>query len=156
MRFQNPSPSNRRTALWRCPKCLKPNEGDAPGDGAGPWKCSGCGEIQPAHPEAFAPEGHLNLCPICGCPDIYRQRDFNRNVGLVIIGLGAVLAPFTHYLSLPLFAGIDFLIYYFVPDVVVCYHCQGSLRGYPGMDEVPLFDMNISDKYIPIERERGW
>jgi hypothetical protein len=146
----------RRSAVWRCPKCLKPNDTQPSGDGLDGWKCSGCGDTQPAYPEAFNADGRLVKCPVCGCPDLYRQRDFNRKLGIGLIVIGAVLAPFTYYLSLPLFAGIDFLIYYFVPDVVVCYHCQASLRGYPGMEAIPPFDLNISDKYIPIERERGW
>lgn len=151
-----PATSLRRSVQWRCLKCLKPNEERVEGSGAGPWKCSSCGEIQPERPEAVGPEGNLKRCPCCGCPDLYRQRDFNRKIGIGIIVVGALLAPFTHYLSLPLFAAVDFLIFYFVPDVVICYHCQAAFRGYPGIRDVPAFDLNVSDKYIPIERERGW
>lgn len=151
-----PAPASRRSVQWRCLKCLKPNETSGPGEGLGPWKCSSCGDEGRAHPQAISAEGGLVKCPLCGCPDLYRQRDFNRRLGIGIIVVGAVLAPFTHYLSLPLFAAIDFLIYYFVPDVVLCYHCQAALRGYPGAKEIPLFDLNISDKYIVVERERGW
>lgn len=146
----------QRSIQWRCPACLKPNEAQPADEGVGPWKCGSCGEEQAAHPEAMSGEGKLVKCPVCGCPDLYRQRDFNRKLGIGLIVVGAVLAPFTYYISLPVFAGIDFLIYYFVPDVVVCYHCQAAIRGYAGTEDVPLFDLNVSDKYIPIERERGW
>jgi hypothetical protein len=146
----------RRSVQWRCPACLKPNDTEATGVGSGPWKCTSCGEVQPAQPETVTVEGHLMGCPRCGCPDLYRQRDFNRRLGVGLIVVGAVLAPFTHYISLPVFAGIDFLIYYLVPDVVICYHCQAAIRGYPGTKEIAAFDLNISDKYIVVERERGW
>lgn len=153
------SPSNapsRSSVAWRCPGCLHPNESRSEISNVGPWNCSSCDQVQPAHPEALSPAGTLVRCPRCGCPDLYRQRDFNRRLGIGLIVCGAVLAPFTHYLSLPVFAGIDFLIYYLVPDVVICYHCQAALRGYPGTAEVSAFDLNVSDKYIAIERERGW
>lgn len=152
-----PTPRGPRPSIhWRCPACLKPNENHDAAAGTGPWKCSSCNVEQAAHPEALDAAGNLVRCPRCGCPDLYRQRDFNRRLGIGLIVVGAVLAPFTHYLSLPVFAAIDFLIYYFVPDVVICYHCQAALRGYPGQAGVPAFDLNISDKYIAIERERGW
>ena len=73
-----------------------------------------------------------------------------------IILVGAALAPFTYFISLVVCALIDFGIYHLVGDCVVCYHCHAILRGYAGADEVESFDLNTSDKYIDIERERGW
>ena len=95
-------------------------------------------------------------CPICGCPDLHRQRDFNRKMGVAIIVIGAVLAPFTQFISLVVCVLIDLAIYRFIPEVVVCYHCQAILGGYPGTERVDPFDLNVSDKYIEIERQRGW
>ena len=102
------------------------------------------------------PEGQIIACPVCGCPDVYRQRDFNRKLGVGIVIAGAVLAPFTKFISLIVCALIDFAIYLRIRDVVVCYHCRAIFGRYPGMDKVNPFDLNVSDKYIEIERKRGW
>lgn len=141
---------------WRCPECLHANTEKPTAPGAGPWVCSQCGETQPAHLDAINDDGRIVACPVCSCADIYRQRDFNRKLGIGIIAVGAVLAPFTKFLSLIVCGAIDFLIFRFVPEVVICYHCHATFRHYPGAGEAPLFDLNISDKYIPVERERGW
>lgn len=141
---------------WRCTKCLTVNSLDDAGTGIGPWKCSNCGEATLAHPEAIDAEGGLVACPVCGSSDLYRKRDFNPRLGVGIIIVGVLLAWPTKFISLALCAAIDFAIYRFLPEVVICYHCQSSLRRYGAMDRVPEFDLNISDKYIEIERERGW
>lgn len=70
--------------------------------------------------------------------------------------IGMALAPFTYYLSIIAFLLIDVVIYYRVSDIVVCYYCHAVLRRYPGTDKTPIFDLNTSDKYIDVERKRGW
>lgn len=140
---------------WRCLKCLHVNNESPAPPGTGHWTCAKCREVEPAHPEALC-DGKLARCPACGCPDIYRQRDFNRRLGIGIVLLGCALAPFTNYLSIIACVLVDVAIYYFVGEAVVCYHCHAVMRGYPGEGEVPLFDLNTSDKYIETERERGW
>lgn len=70
--------------------------------------------------------------------------------------LGAALAPFTYYLSIIGCVLIDLAIYRFVPDIVVCYHCRAILRHFAGSAKIKPFDLNMSDKYIEIERRRGW
>lgn len=151
-------------AQWRCFKCLHPNRTAAEGPATGPWVCENCGEELPAHPETIDASGEIAACPVCSCPDLYRQRDFNRKIGIAIIVVGAVvsigagvlISPWLTYILLTAFALIDFVIYRRVPECVVCYHCQAILRGYPGTSEIEPFDLNISDKYLEIERQRGW
>lgn len=145
---------------WRCTACLAVNESSRPDETAA-WVCSGCGRGTPAHPEALDAEGRIAACPVCGCRDIYRQRDFNRKLGLAIIIAGAVGAalipnPFLKLASLVACALVDLAIYMMIPDVVGCYHCQAVCRGYQGTAEVGPYDLNISDKYLDIERRRGW
>lgn len=156
MALAKQNPTQRRLEVqWRCLKCLTPNGGHPEAPGVGPWTCKSCSEATGAHPESLR-EDKIVGCPLCGCPDIYRQRDFNRVLGVAIIVVGAVLAPFTYYISLAVFAAVDFLVFYLVRDVVCCHHCQAQMRGYPGTKEAPDFDLNVSDKYLEIERERGW
>lgn len=98
----------------------------------------------------------MRACPVCGCPDLYRQRDFNRKLGVAIVVVGAALAPFTHFISLAACALIDFALYLLVAEIAVCYHCRSIFGGYPEIGKIQPFDLNTSDKYIEIERRRGW
>jgi DNA-directed RNA polymerase subunit RPC12/RpoP len=150
--------SSRRSIeiQWRCLKCGRANEDRPAPPGVGPWKCVGCGATAPAQPNALDAEGRLRACPACGCPDLYRHRDFNRKLGLAIVVAGAIAAWFVGFWVLLAFIAVDFAIYHAVGDVAVCYHCHAILRGYPGIDAVEPFDLNVSDKYIEVERERGW
>lgn len=151
----------KATAQWRCLACLKAQETESSPATLGPWKCEHCGEERPARPEAVNGEGVLVACPVCSCPDIYRQRDFNRALGIGIIVAGILIGLASRsflvlFLMLNLVAAIDFAIYRLVREIVICYHCQAIFGNYPGTKEVPAFDLDTSDKYIEIERERGW
>jgi ribosomal protein S27AE len=165
MNAEPPITTNTITeAQWRCFKCLHPNRLASHTTMTGPWACGKCGQTEPARPETLGADGNIKACPVCGCPDLYRQRDFNRKIGIGIIVVGAVISigagvlisPWLTYILLTAFALVDFLIYRRVPECVVCYHCQAIFRGYPGTAEVETFDLNISDKYLEIERQRGW
>ncbi len=141
---------------WRCPQCLAPHREAVHPPGVGPWKCTKCEAVQPAQSRALSPEGEIVSCPVCDCRDLYRHRDFNRRLGLAIIVVGALLAPWTKFISLVVCALIDFAIYRFVGEVVICYACKSVLRRSPGAQKIPAFDLNVSEKYIDIERRRGW
>jgi hypothetical protein len=73
-------------------------------------------------------EDAVDVCPLCGCHHLYRQRDFNRAFGCVLVLLGAVLVPWTFGLSLPLFGLIDLWLYRRLKDAVVCYRCDTVFR----------------------------
>ena len=50
----------------------------------------------------------IERCPACEGAQLYVQRDFNQRAGLVIVVIGAVLAPFTpYYASLFVAAAVD-------------------------------------------------
>lgn len=148
--------TNRLSVQWRCLKCLALNETQPAAPGVGPWTCAKCGETEAAHTEALRGDGTIKSCPCCGCPDLYRQRDFNRKLGAGIVLAGMALAPFTMYTSIIACLLIDVAIYRFTPEVVCCYYCHAILRGYPGTEKVEPFELITSEKYIGAERERGW
>lgn len=70
----------------------------------------------------------VEACPLCGCSHLYRQRDFNRALGCLLVLVGALLVPWTFGLSLPLFGLIDLWLYRRLKDAVVCYRCDTSFR----------------------------
>lgn len=95
-------------------------------------------------------KGALKRCGICGCQDLYRQKDFNTKLGLwvvaIIIGLALV---FNDHLIPILIAGalLDLVLYFALGDIVICYQCRAIYRGMPISDIVEGFDLKVHDRY---------
>lgn len=70
----------------------------------------------------------VDRCPVCGCRHLYRQRDFNRGLGCLLVAVGAVLVPWTYGLSLVVLSLVDLALYYRLSEVVVCYRCDTVYR----------------------------
>jgi hypothetical protein len=70
----------------------------------------------------------VERCLLCDCRHLYRQRDFNRALGCVLVAIGAALVPWTYGLSLVLLSGIDLLLYFRLRESVVCYRCDTVYR----------------------------
>jgi hypothetical protein len=73
-------------------------------------------------------EPAVEVCPLCGCRHLYRQRDFNRALGCLLVVAGAALVPWTFGLSLPVFGLVDLWLYRRLRDAVVCYRCDTVFR----------------------------
>ena len=92
-------------------------------------------------------ESVFESCPVCGCNQFYTQKDFNQAAGCLVMLAGICLVPFTYGLSLPFFAGIDWLLYKRVPTMVVCYRCGSEFRGFPIPKHFKQFMHHIGVKY---------
>ena len=93
-----------------------------------------------------APTGGLRACLACGHPELYTKKDFPPALGIGLVVVAAVLAPFTMYVSLAVAAVIDALLYWLARDVVVCYVCGAEHRGYPDDPKHPRFDREIDER----------
>jgi hypothetical protein len=70
---------------------------------------------------------------MCGCRELYRQRDFNHRLAIVFLILGAILAYPTKGLSLVAAAILDLVLYLTAAELLVCYLCRAHVRGHlPG------------------------
>ena len=90
--------------------------------------------------------GGVTGCLACGHPELYTQQDFPRAAGFAIVGVAALLAPFTHYLSLVAAAACDAGLYVFAPKMVVCYVCGAQHRGFVPDPKHPRFDREIDER----------
>lgn len=121
---------------WRCDACEHPNQHDFnEGAGAVPeLTCAHCGHRQRITPAAFDEAGRLHdplrVCLACGSDKLFTQKDFNRKLGVAIVIAGAAASPWTYGLSLVACMGIDYALYYFVPEIAVCYACDAIHRGF--------------------------
>ena len=97
-------------------------------------------------PGAVTSSGGLGACVACGHPELYTQKDFSRVLGMAIVVVAAVLAPFTYYISLGVAALIDFALYRFAGEVVTCYVCDAEHRGFGADPRHPAFDIEIAER----------
>ena len=97
----------------------------------------------------------MRSCVACGHDTLYIQKDFNRNLGIAIVGVGSLAAVFFFSRGEPLYgmlaliasAGLDFLIYSLVGEVTVCYACHAVYRGLARNPEHGPFDLKDLEKY---------
>ena len=94
-----------------------------------PLPCPNCGTARAVAGDGWsAEERRVDVCPLCDCKHLYRQRDVNRSLGCVLVAIGVVLAFWTYGLSLVVMSAIDFLVFRKLEDAVVCYRCDTVFR----------------------------
>ena len=74
------------------------------------------------------PQASIEICPVCGCKHLYRQRDVNRALGCLLVAIGAALVPWTYGISLIVLSAVDFFFYRRLSLSVVCYRCDTVFR----------------------------
>ena len=108
--------------------------------------CKNCGGTKALTPGRVEADGGLYGCQACGHPELYTSKDFPKALGLGIVVVAAVLAPFTSYISLFVAAGIDAGLWFLLPETVYCYVCETEHRGFASSPRHPRFDLQISDR----------
>ena len=93
----------------------------------GECACPKCGTARAVAADGWN-EREVRTCPICGCTHLYRQRDFNRGLGCLLVAIGAVLVPWTFGLSLIVLSLVDWWLYRRLREAVVCYRCDTVYR----------------------------
>ena len=93
-------------------------------------------------------EGFLDECPACGRKDFYRQKDFNRKLGVGLFVIAAVLSIWTYGLSLVALWLLDLFLFRRLGSVVVCYNCNGIFRKILDENKISEFDHEIHDRIV--------
>ena len=119
---------------------------------AGKGACSRCGKAYTAGHLPSAGEA-LSACALCARRDLYRQRDFNRRLG-VAIATAACLGAFVVFLMDRWFLGLgilvgaallDLALYLALDEVVVCYACGAIHRGYRADPALQRYNLMLAD-----------
>jgi hypothetical protein len=116
--------------------------------------CGACTHAKTLEPGAVGSDGALLHCPWCGCPELYRQRDFHQTVGCAIMVVAAVASVIVHYWTgdgwwlAVLGAGValDAVIYWIVPDRGGCYVCHAEFRAVPNLEAIPGYDLHVATR----------
>ena len=96
----------------------------APVKGADSVKCHICETTNPVKFDHEIHEGNVCQCPSCGRQDFYKQKDFNRKIGVVLFVIASILAIWTYGISLIVLYIFVFLLYKKFGDVVACFKCK--------------------------------
>jgi hypothetical protein len=116
--------------------------------------CTGCGAARDLRSE-LNESGAPTACVLCGCQDLWRQKDFPPQLGLTIVGLGALASsiawsfymPGTAIAILMAFALFDLVLYAVMKDVLVCYRCGARHRHTHPSENYPRFQLDVAERY---------
>lgn len=109
---------------------------------------------------AIDEQGRLRRCPVCGCREIFKRKDFPQRLGLllvvgtiiaavVLIALWQVLWAMGVLLAAVV---VDRIICVFTGECLVCYRCRSEFRGVTVDRSHEAWDLAIGEKYRPIRR----
>lgn len=118
------------------------------------YGCSKCSWKRPV-PTEPSERQHPAGCHICGCRDLWRQKDFPQSLGVACAALGAILSTiaWSYYLwywsigILMAFALADMLLFQFMPDVLVCYRCGSRYRRFDPTGPTEAFQLDVAERY---------
>ncbi len=104
----------------------------------------------------------VSRCLVCGNEELYIQKDFNRELGLMIVLSSALLVFLVmlviHHLlgilCLLAVALVDWVVYRLLANVTVCYLCQSIYRGFPQNPDHTGFYLGSEEKYK--KRRQSW
>lgn len=136
-----------------CPECHQ--RVDAVLDEASPSiVCSVCGWKRPVC-EGDVVDGQPVKCVVCGCGDLWRQKNFPQALGLAMVAAGALLSTVAWSFYMPqtalgvllAFALVDVLLYTFMRDILVCYRCRARYSDTSLHDDQPRFNLETAERY---------
>src|SRR5579863_1719229 len=139
--------------LFHCPRCEQVRRACVSPEALA-VTCDGCHWSRPCHAEDLSQAGPRK-CLVCGCDDLWRQKDFPQRLGVAMVALGAVLSTIAFALYMPVtalgvllgFALVDLLLFTFMKDVLVCYRCHARYRDILFREDHPRFSLETAERY---------
>lgn len=150
--------------VFACPSCQAPQSQEI-GPGQTSLHCTVCGwhkSITASEDTRAAPDS----CHVCGCGDLWRQKDFPQRIGLAMVAGGAILSTIAWAYYRPAiaigilmaFAFVDLVLYTFMKDMLVCYRCGARYRRTHISEDHPRFNLELNERYrqeaIRLEQEQ--
>lgn len=137
---------------FHCPHCRQAARSDVAADGQ--LQCPHCHWLPAVAGDPIV-DGRPQRCLLCGCDDLWRQKDFPQGLGLFLVALGAALStvawanymPRTALGVLLAFALADLLVYALLKDVLVCYRCKARHRNTALEADHPRFNLETAERY---------
>lgn len=111
-------------------------------------ECSVCQHQQSVAFNEDHMSGALKDCPCCERKDFYKQKDFNRKIGVILFVIAAILSIWTYGVSLIVLYLMDLFLYRRLSEIVICYKCATVFRGVGNMDLILGFDHEMNDRIV--------
>lgn len=93
-------------------------------------------------------EGNLKDCPVCTRQDFYKQKDFNRKIGVILFVIAAILSIWTYGLSLVALYLVDLFLFKKLALVAICYKCRTNFRRVKNIEEIRDYDHEMNDRIV--------
>lgn len=93
-------------------------------------------------------DGILKECPVCSRMDFYKQKDFNRKIGVILFVIAAILSIWTYGISLVVLYLLDLFLFRKLSMVAICYKCETNFRRVKNMTEIRDFDHEMNDRIV--------
>jgi hypothetical protein len=119
-----------------------------PDNNAKKVECNVCKHIQEVSFTKDHEKGLLKECPVCSRMDFYKQKDFNRKIGVFLFTLAAFFSIWTYGLTLVALYLIDLFLFKRLALVTVCYKCRTNFRKVGNIDEIREFDHEMNDRIV--------
>lgn len=110
--------------------------------------CGICKHIMDVKFTAEHEAGVLKECPVCTRQDFYKQKDFNRIVGVTLFIIAAILSIWTYGMSLVALYLVDLFLFRKLSLVAICYKCKTNFRNLTNMDEIRDYDHEMNDRIV--------
>jgi hypothetical protein len=108
-----------------------------------------------ATPQAATDGGGLERCVVCGCDELFVRKDFPQRLGVLIVIVGFAIStvfwayrmPIATFAAMFAVAAIDFALYFFVPNGLMCYRCHSQYHRPHDMGEFEAFELETHERY---------
>ncbi|MCE9603949.1 MAG: hypothetical protein K8U03_03505 [Planctomycetia bacterium] len=138
---------------FACPRCDQSVRTEV-ADSAATVVCTACNGSIAIPPGAFE-AGQLKQCLVCPSTDLFVRKDFSQRLGVSIVAAGFAASCVTWYFYLPYWtygilfatAGLDVVLYFFVPNCLNCYRCDAQYRGLADLDKHEAFNLETHERY---------
>jgi hypothetical protein len=111
-------------------------------------KCHVCEHVQPLKFSTENSNDILHQCVVCERKDFYKQKDFNRKIGVLLFIIAAILSIWTYGISLIVLYLFDLMLFSRLGNIVICYKCQTIYRHVANVVDFAPFDHEMNDRII--------
>jgi hypothetical protein len=119
-----------------------------PADNLKEVECSICHSKTELHFNEPHLQGKLENCPVCTRQDFYKQKDFNRKIGVLLFVVAAILSIWTYGLSFVVLYILDLILFKKLGSVAICYKCNTNFRNVSNMNLIRDFDHEMNDRIV--------
>ncbi len=96
--------------------------------------------------------GVLKQCPVCQRQDFYKQKDFNRKVGVFLFVLASIITivtfEYTYGSVFFLFYLLDSFLFRRLNFIAICYKCKTIFRKVENIDSIHDYNHEMNERIV--------